>query len=119
MVMEMYVSKYQVHVNVHNILFKYRSIIYHIAENFGEIFNLANWRFSAKLPNLKPINKLLFHTLSLYVEVLAIAKFKIHQCIPMTDSPNLMLAKVSCYTVYHRLMKEGPLWTVCPSPSLP
>ena len=37
---------------------------------------------------------------TIYAEALAIAKFKIHQCILMTGSPNLMLAKVSCYTVY-------------------
>ena len=43
----------------------------------------------------------MFHTLSHYVEVLAITKFKICQCIRMIDSPNLMLAKVSRYTVYY------------------
>ena len=32
--------------------------------------------------------------LSLYAEVLTITKFKICQCILMTDLPNLMLAKV-------------------------
>ena len=32
-------------------------------------------------------------------EFLSIAKFKIRQCICMTDSPNLMLTKVSRYTV--------------------
>ena len=42
---------------------------------------------------------ILFHTLSHYAEALAIAKFKIRQCIVMTDSPNLMLTKVSRYTV--------------------
>ena len=29
-----------------------------------------------------------------------IAKFKIRQCILMTDSPNLILAKLSRYTVF-------------------
>ena len=43
---------------------------------------------------------ILCHTLSLYAEGLAIAKFKICQCILMTDSPNLMLTKVSHYMVY-------------------
>ena len=32
--------------------------------------------------------------------MLAIAKFKIRQCILMSDSPNLMLAKISHYTVF-------------------
>ena len=27
--------------------------IYRIAVNFGEVFNLANWRFYGRLPNLK------------------------------------------------------------------
>ena len=49
----------------------------------------------AKIKNL-PI---IFHTLSHYAEVLAVAKFKIRQYILMTDSPNLMLAKASRYTV--------------------
>ena len=44
---------------------------------------------------------MLFHTLLHYAEVLAITNFKICQYIPMTDSPNLMLAKVSRYMVYH------------------
>ena len=34
-----------------------------------------------------------------YAEALVIAKLKVHQCILMTDLPNLMLAKVSRYTV--------------------
>ena len=42
---------------------------------------------------------MLFHTLLHYAEVLVIAKFNIRQCILMTDSSNLMLAKVSRYTV--------------------
>ena len=37
------------------------------------------------------------------MEALAIAKFKIRQCILMTDSPNLMLAKVSRYMVLYSL----------------
>ena len=32
-----------------------------------------------------------------------IAKFKLRQCILMTDSPNLMLAKVSHYTIGYTL----------------
>ena len=34
-----------------------------------------------------------------YAEALAITKFNIRQCILMTDSPNLMFAKVSRYIV--------------------
>ena len=28
-------------------------LAYRIVGNFGEVFNLANWRFYGKLPNLK------------------------------------------------------------------
>ena len=57
------------------------------------------WRIGDFAENRQIKNPpVLFHTLSHYVE--AIAKFKIRQCILMTDSPNLMLAKVSRYTVY-------------------
>ena len=41
----------------------------------------------------------LLHALLHYAEVPAIAKFKIPPYILMTDSPNLMLIKVSHYTV--------------------
>ena len=44
------------------------------------------------------------------MEALVIAKLKIHQCIRMTDLPNLMLTKVSRYTVVPMLLmafKEG------------
>ena len=68
---------------------------YRIMGNFGEVFYLVNWR-NRQIKNLL----ILFHTLSHYVEALAIAKFKIRQYIRTTDSPNLMLAKVSRYTVY-------------------
>ena len=44
------------------------------------------------------------HALSHYAEVLVIANFKIHQCIQMTDSLNLMLPKVSRYTVVYMLI---------------
>ena len=46
---------------------------------------------------------ILSHTLSHYAEALAITKFKIHQCILMTDLPNLMLAKVSRYMVLSKV----------------
>ena len=74
------------------------AVKYRIAGNFGVVFNLANWRFCRNSPNLKPAT--IFHTLLHYAEALAIAKFKVCQCILMTDSPNLMLAKVSRYTVF-------------------
>ena len=58
------------------------------------------WRIGDFVENRQIKNPpILFHTLSLYTEALAIAKFKIHQYILMTDSPNLMLTKVSHYTV--------------------
>ena len=75
----------------------HEALSYCIAGNFGKVFNLANWRFCGKSPNLKPAN-IISYTVD-YAEALAIAKFKIHQCILKTDSPNLMLAKVSRYTV--------------------
>ena len=31
-------------------------VVYCIARNFGKVFNLANWRFWEKSPNLKPVN---------------------------------------------------------------
>ena len=74
-----------------------------IVGNFGEVFNLANWRFCGKSPNLKSAN-IISCTISHYVEALAITKLKTHQCILMTDLPNLMLAKVSCYMVYATYM---------------
>ena len=30
--------------------------LYHIEGNFGMVFNLANWQFCGKSPNLKPTN---------------------------------------------------------------
>ena len=69
-------------------------IIYCIAGNFGEVFNLVNWRFYGKSPNLK--------SAIFYSDIPGIchaAKFKTRQFVPGTDSPNLMLAKVSRYTV--------------------
>ena len=48
---------------------------------------------------------ILFHTLSHYAEALMITKFKIHQHIRGTDSSNLMLAKVSRYTVHYQTYK--------------
>ena len=84
----------------HNVL----SALYRITGNFGEIFNLAIWWFCGKLPNLKSANIISYTiAISLYAQALAIAKFKICQCILMTDLPNLMLTKVFHYTVYGNL----------------
>ena len=59
------------------------------------------WRIGDFADNRQIKNPpILFHTLLHYAEALAITKFKIRQRILMTDLPNLMLAKVSCYTVY-------------------
>ena len=70
-------------------------LTYRIAGNFGEVFNLVNWRFNGKSPNLKPY---FIHYRSMRKRS-RLPNFKIRQCILMTDSPNLMLAKVSRYTV--------------------
>ena len=59
------------------------------------IWRIGNFAENRQIKN----TPILFHTLPHYAEALAIAKFKIRQCILMTDSPNLMLAKVSRYTV--------------------
>ena len=64
---------------------------YRIAGNFGKVFNLANWRFYERSPNLK-----------IHTGICHVAKFKNRQIVLGTDSPNLMLAKVSRYTVYFR-----------------
>ena len=63
----------------------------------GKVFKLVNWRFCRKLPNFK--TRKYIPTLLHYAEVLTITKFKLRQCIMKTDSPNLMLTKVSRYTV--------------------
>ena len=79
--------------------------VYPIAGNFGEVFNLTNWQFYGKSPNSISA---IFHSdeICRYVYVLPVtgvyhvAKFKTQQFVLGTDSPNLMLAKVSRYTVY-------------------
>ena len=50
-----------------------------------------------------------YYFILLYAEALAITKFKIRQCILMTDSPNLMLAKV-IYMAYS--LRDGALFFV-------
>ena len=75
--------------------------IYRIAENFGKVFNLVNWRFCGKSLHL-------LH----YAEALAIAKLKIHQCIRMTDLPNLILTKVSCYIVVHHSARQINVYAI-------
>ena len=67
-------------------------IVYRIAGNFGEVFNLANWRFCGKSPNLNVAN-IISYTTTLY------GSARDRQCIWMTDLPNLMLTKVSRYVV--------------------
>ena len=72
-------------------------MIYHIAGNFGEVFNLANWRVIAKFKARQILQDSVIRTRSVSV----VAKFKTRQHVLKTDLPNLMLAKFSCYTVYH------------------
>ena len=64
-----------------------------IAGNFGEVDDIAESH------QFKTRQYYFIHYRSMHAEVFVIAKFKIHQCILMTNSPNLMLAKVSRYTV--------------------
>ena len=71
--------------------------IYCIAGNLGG-FLIGELAILWKIAKLKSAN-ILFYALLYYAEVLAIAKFKLRQCILMTGSPNLMLTKVSCYAV--------------------
>ena len=53
--------------------------VYRIAGNFGEVFNLANWRVCGKSPNLKPAK---YCDIALYV------------CDRYRSSPNLKLANM-------------------------
>ena len=71
---------------------------YRIAGNFGKVFNLANWRFCGKSPNLKPAN-IISHTITLCRSACdrQIKNSPMHS--DDCDSPNLMLTKVSRYTV--------------------
>ena len=75
------------------------NLVYRIAGNFGKVFNLVIWRFCgrkiAKFKTHQYLNNAYAHALAMC----RIAKFKIHQCVLGNDSPNLMLAKVSRYTV--------------------
>ena len=82
---------------------------YHIARKLVRfIINFDNFVKIALLKNL-PIA--ILH----YAEALTITKFKICQWILVAGSPNLMLAKVSCYTVtpHHAL----PYPTTSPHPT--
>ena len=50
----MYMSVYTITYTLNFVYSGYMfCIIYRIAGNFGEVFNLANWRFYGKSPNLK------------------------------------------------------------------
>ena len=66
---------------------------------FGELAILRT------INNLKPAYIIFSHTIALRGS----ARNRQNECILMTDSPNLMLAKVSRYTVCHACMSLHPL----------
>ena len=68
--------------------------IYLTAGNFGKVFNLVNWRFCGKSPKVNIISYTI--TLCGSVRDRQIYNSPMHSD---TDSPNLMLAKLSLYTV--------------------
>ena len=61
-------------------------LVYRIAGNFGKVFNLANWQFCGKSPNLKPAN-IISYTIVLCGSARN-RQILICLCILMTDSPN-------------------------------
>ena len=71
------------------------TIVYRIAGNFGEVYNLAN---SVKITKLKAYQfRLMYaHYMALRIQI---AKFKFRQYQLRVNLPNLMLAKVTHYTV--------------------
>ena len=88
--------------------------IYRIEGNVGEVFNLANWQFYGKSPNLK--NAIIFYSdntmgyVHIRIPIMHIcmptlpgichaAKFKTHQFVLGNDLLDSILAKVSHYTV--------------------
>ena len=80
----------------------YRSTIYRIAGNFGEVLI---WRFRGKSPLQKPVNNI-FDVYNVMTSS-AVAKFKICQYVLGSNSPNLMLTKVFRYTVCIMYEKEN------------
>ena len=71
--------------------------MYRIAGNIGECFNLANWRFWKKPPNLNPFNP--FMTTVDTAKWRRIAKLKLAKCRLWSKPPNFLLANISRYTV--------------------
>ena len=59
--------------------------MYHIAGNIGECFNLANWQFLKKPPNLNPFNP--FVTTVDITKWRRIAKLKLAKCCQIFFSP--------------------------------
>ena len=84
---------------------------YHIAGKFGEVFNLENWRICRKSPNLKLPNIAILR----YAYVIDIGRRQIQNSpihmtalyVQKTNSPNLMLAKFSRYTVIDATWATG------------
>ena len=86
----MYIIHVHVHVYIH-VQCIYTCTYYRIAGKFGD---LANLREIAKFTNIK--RRIV--TQCAYVRL---AKCKIRQKVLVSDSPKLMLAKFSLYTVLH------------------
>ena len=68
----------------------------------GTLVRFLIWRIGdlicRKLPNLKPANNIISYTFALCGSAHD-CQLKIHQCILVTDSPSLILTKISCYMV--------------------
>ena len=77
--------------------------IYCIAGNYGEVFNLANWQFYEKLPNLKSA------TVSLYVTKSDFLFTTICVMILHSYSTTVML-QYSLVLVHH--IGTGKLWRI-------
>ena len=72
---------------------------YCIAGNIGESFNLANWRFWKKLPNLNPFNPFVTTVDTIKWRI---AKLKLAKCCLWSKSPNFLLTNIFRYTVFHQ-----------------
>ena len=77
---------------------------YRIVGNFGEVFNSAVRQIFIKSPNFNP--QILVNACMRMALSIQITKFKIRQYQLAAVSPNLMLAKVSCYTVLSIYIKS-------------
>ena len=91
------------------------SPVYHIAGNFGKVFNLAN---SAKIAKLKMCQYRSINACAPIALSIQITKFKFRQYQRSAFSPNLVFAKVSLCMVFvwlatHCVLEGSWLVTCC------